>query len=303
MTFIEFVMAHGIIIDRPPRLGVWERYPTELHPRKRNGSVKWMGDYGFLQDHAMHTEVILWREDKPTKIDPKVVHAAIKQADEDRRRLQEQAAMKAIMVINQCVIGKHEYLARKGFPDEKGLIWFRERKEYLVIPMRDLQNNLVGMQTITEEGEKRFLYGQKTNGANFVMGRDGVNILCEGYATGLSIREAFRQIKLPARIFVCFSAHNLGTIAGKLEPGLVVADNDKSGTGERTAKSTGWRYWISDTEGEDFNDAHRRAGLFKAAKSLWSLLYPAGGGHVRNAGNLSDTIRARQLAQNGTACA
>lgn len=295
MTFIQFCMANGIVIDRPPRLGVWERYPTEMHPRKRNGSVKWMGEYGFVQDHAVHTEVLFWREDKPVKVDPRVVHMAIRQADEDRRRLQENAAMRASMIINRTLTGRHPYLVAKGFPDEKGLIWCHDKTEHLIVPMRDDHNQLVGVQMIDAEGGKRFLYGQKTSGANFVIGSQGINVLCEGFATGLSIREAMRHLKHQWRIYVCFSAHNLVTISRRLKAGFVVADNDKSGAGEKAAKATGWRYWMSEQVGEDFNDTHRRAGLFEASKSLWTLLYPSRGDQVGRVNGLLDAVRARQL--------
>ncbi len=297
MTFLEFCAAHGILLDRQPRLGVWERYPTEQHPKKRNGAVKWMGDYGFVQDHAIHVEVQFWREDKPVRVDAREVHAAIKQADEERKRLQENAAMRASMIVNRCVIGRHDYLSRKGFPEEKALIWCHDQTEHLVVPMHDYRNNLVGLQTIDALGQKKFLYGQKTSGANFIIGRQGTNILCEGYATGLSIREAMRHYKLPCRIIVCFSANNLVPISKMLDAGLVVADNDASGTGERVAKATGWKYWMSDQLGEDFNDYHRRRGLYEAARALWSSLHPSGRGNLINSLSFDAAIVARKTIQ------
>ena len=70
-------------------------------------------------------------------------------------------------------------------------------------------------------------------------------------------------------IHVCCSAGNMKKVASTIEgKGLVVADNDESGTGEKTAKEIGWDYWMSDVVGEDFNDAHQRLGLFKVAYQL-----------------------------------
>jgi hypothetical protein len=57
-------------------------------------------------------------------------------------------------------------------------------------------------------------------------------------------------------------------VAEGLVDGLVIADNDASLTGENTAKKIGWKYWISDTVGEDFNDYWKRVGMFKASQSL-----------------------------------
>jgi hypothetical protein len=299
MNFIEFAIAHGIIIDRPPRLGVWERYPTETHPRKRNGSVKFMGTHGFIQDHAAHSDVILWKDNAPNKISAREVHETIRQAEEARRKLQLQAAARAEKIIGQCMTHTHDYLIAKGFKEEKGLVWFKDRKEFLVIPMRDAAGQIVGAQTISQQGEKKFLYGQKTNGANFMMGRVGVNVLCEGFATGLSIREALRHLKVLARVVVCFSAHNIRAVADGMKPGLVVADHDKGGVGEEAAKKTGWPYWISEREGEDFNDMHRGQGLARAALSLWASLHPGSGGQLREPCNLRSAIRERKLAQDG----
>ena len=68
MELISFCRAHGILIDSPPPIGYWRRYPTEDHPTKRNGAVKFMGDHAFVQNHAMDTEVSIWKPDTPVKI-------------------------------------------------------------------------------------------------------------------------------------------------------------------------------------------------------------------------------------------
>jgi putative DNA primase/helicase len=126
--------------------------------------------------------------------------------------------------------------------------------------------NLVGAQLIDEAGGKKFLTGQKTNDACFVMG-SGTPIYCEGYATGLSIMKALTVGKMRRSVVVCFSAGNLKRLA--TDPaGLVVADNDVSLTGERVAKETGLKYWMSDAVGEDFNDFQLRVGLFKSVQAL-----------------------------------
>jgi putative DNA primase/helicase len=128
--------------------------------------------------------------------------------------------------------------------------------------------SIVGCQLIDEDGTKKFLYGQRTSNATFVFGRGDLNILCEGYATALSVRMAMKQLKRPCSIHVCFSAGNMIKVAEGLVEGLVIADNDASETGEATAKKIGWKYWISDRVGEDANDYHKRVGLFKFTQSL-----------------------------------
>jgi putative DNA primase/helicase len=134
-----------------------------------------------------------------------------------------------------------------------------------------IDGDMVGCQLIKQDGDKKFLYGQRTAGAEFCINNNGDHILCEGYATALSIQKAMKGLKRPYTIHVCFSAGNMKRVAeGKR--GLVIADNDASGTGERVAKEIGWPYWMSDQVGEDANDFHMRVGLFKFTQSLTPLL-------------------------------
>jgi phage/plasmid primase-like uncharacterized protein len=141
----------------------------------------------------------------------------------------------------------------------------------LVIPMR-IGKNLVGVQLIDEAGGKKFLYGQKTAGAEYVIDNKGVNILTEGFATGLSVRKIMKSLKMRYTVRVTFSAGNLLKIARTLDKAFVVADNDRSGAGEKTAIETGFPYWISDTVGEDFNDYHLRVGTFKATQAIYNFM-------------------------------
>jgi putative DNA primase/helicase len=67
--FLDFCRDHGIIIQDYPPMGVWKRYPTEDHPRKLNGAVKYMGTHGFVQNHAVDTVVTLWQSDKKDSLD------------------------------------------------------------------------------------------------------------------------------------------------------------------------------------------------------------------------------------------
>ena len=46
----------------------------------------------------------------------------IKDASERVEEAQQQAAKKAGWILNQCELFTHEYLLRKGFPDERGIL-------------------------------------------------------------------------------------------------------------------------------------------------------------------------------------
>lgn len=255
--FISFCRSHGILINSLPPPGVWRRYRTEDHPRKKNGAVKFLGSVGFCQNHAVDTAVSVWRgQGEVQRIFP-----------EDRtKEKQREAAKKAQWILSQSVLDVHPYLASKGFPEERGNVWGGK----LVVPMRS-GRDIVGCQLIDPDGNKRFLAGQQVSYAYFAFDNAGVNIFCEGFATGMSIRTVMRALKRRYTICVCFSAGNLEKLARSLG-GVVVADNDRSGTGEAAAKRTGLRYFMPPEVGEDFNDFHRRVGVLKAGMALTASL-------------------------------
>ena len=275
MRFEDFARDHGLIIDSvvPFR---WVATPTVDHPRKKNGRYKFMGDHGFVQNWATMQQVAVWRADKGFQVSPELRRQQ-KQFEGQRQKDADRAAVKAQKILDESVNAPHAYLTRKGFPDEASKVWtvhdpkLIDPVRLLVVPMRR-DGNLVGVQLINEEGTKKFLYGQISKGATFDMNAKGITILCEGYATALSIKAAMNAIKLPYSIRVCFSASNMEEVARSIPDGIIVADNDPNGVGERAARNTGKKYWISPTVGEDFNDYHLRCGLFQAALSLKKVL-------------------------------
>lgn len=267
MDFLDFARMHGIIIHDYPPVGVWKRYPTEDKSRKRNGAVKYMVTHGFVQNHATDQVVSVWKPDSIKSIDHRQVRASVLNAEVETRRRQNEAVKKAVRMLNDSGMASHPYLEAKGFPDERGNVLWIDGKPVLLVPMR-VSGSLVGVQMIDTEGNKKFLFGQRTSGATFTFDNKGMNILCEGYATALSVRMALKQMKQRYTLHVCFSAGNMLKVAEGLERGLVVADNDASGTGQSVADKIGWPTWISDVSGEDANDCHRRVGLFKFSQSL-----------------------------------
>ena len=270
--FVDFCRMHGVVIDHAPQIGVWKRFKTEDKPRHRNGAVKFMGDHGFVQNHATMFEVAVWKSEGDSRAAAQRIQASANQAAQDTIRHQQKAAQKAAQMLAECELRQHPYLAAKGFPDERVNV----NGEFMLIPMR-VGRDVVGVQTINADGEKKFLFGQRCSLAQFVFSSTapGAHIVCEGYATALSIRQAMAAIKRPYTLHVCFSAGNMKKVAQSLPGGFVVADNDASGTGERIAKEIGWPYWMSDTVGEDFNDYHQRRGLFALSQGLQKLILEA----------------------------
>jgi len=262
VNFTDFARSHGLILDSVVT-HKWVSTPTVDHPRKRNGRYKLLGHVGWVQNWATMEAPALWKGEG----DYPSMDAVWRQARKDREEESKKAAAKAGWILHNSKVQTHPYLTKKGFPDEVGNVW----EGLLVIPMR-ISGRLIGCQLIDENGEKKFLKGQTTKGAAFVMDAKGVPIFAEGYATCLAIRAAMKHIKTRYTIYCCFSANNMKLIAGQVSGGIVVADNDESGTGELAARSTGKPYWISDTLGFDFNDHWRNRGEFQSSQSLKKVL-------------------------------
>ena len=226
--FVSFARALGIRIDALPPMGRWARYPTDDKPRRRNGSVKYLGDVGFAINHAMATEVSVWRPDRP--LDPAAQArirretAAVRQ-QEARQRARAKQRMRESFGSFKPLVGGHPYLEAKGLT-MAGCTGLRTHGELLVVPAyRD--GILASYQTITPEGEKKYLYLCPMAGASFVLERKGAAVTClaEGLATGLAI---FQSVPL-ARVLVCFDLGNMIAVARALKTsGLVVVcgDND-----------------------------------------------------------------------------
>lgn len=275
MDFIPFCRALGIIIDAPPPAGVWKRYPTTDHPRTRNGAVKWLGDVGFAQNHALQTDVSVWRSDSDApQVDRDAIARQVEAFDRKMRDGWARAARRAQELIATAKPGEHNYLHCKGFGATHGLVL---PDGSLLVPMRHWRtNDPMGAQIIRwiedeQRYEKKMLPGMRAKGAVFRLGspRAGRTWLVEGFATGLSVEAAANLLRLRDAVVVCFSAGNLVHVAPLL-PGerLVFADNDASGAGLRAARATGLRHCMSGTEGDDANDMHMRDGIYKVASAM-----------------------------------
>ena len=268
MRFEDFARQHGLILREviPHR---WVSTPTEDHPKQRNGRYKFLGDVGWVQNWATMPRPSMWKSASPTN--SQAITRALRDSEREREEAAKKAAARAGWILHQCKNGHHPYLEAKGFPDETGNIWETDGQRLLVIPMR-IKGSLVGVQLINDKGEKKFLNGQRTKGASFAIDAKGIPIFCEGYATALSVRAIMKLIKIRYTIHVCFSAGNIEAVANGIEGGIVIADNDPNGVGEKAARNTGKPYWLSDSIGEDFNDYHVRVGDFPASQSLKRIL-------------------------------
>ncbi len=182
----------------------------------------------------------------------------------------------------------HDYLTRKGIKPHGA----RFDGHSLVIPMRDTAGTLHSLQTITPDGDKRFLPGGKVKGCYHAIGKpsgpDGALIVCEGYATGASIHEATGQA-----VAVAFNAGNLEAVALALRAKypaarlIVAADDDSHTAGNpgitkatAAALAAGALLAVPDfgadrpDKATDFNDLHQSAGLEAVRRGIEAAAVP-----------------------------
>lgn len=180
----------------------------------------------------------------------------------------------------------HPYLDLKGVTDArdvriatadvKAQLWSNQQSKWqivtavkageLLIRVENEAGELVNLQRIASDGEKRFLKGGKFSNCYSLIDGEMPRIFCEGWATGKTISAATGRA-----IVVTFSAGNLPKVVAKLaEPGdVVAADNDNApkrdegfgksidayGTGHRAAMETDLPWFMPHTPGHDWNDA------------------------------------------------
>lgn len=250
------------------------RCATDLHPKKQNGSYRTDGMRGWARNWETG-ETVTWRAEREVRrtAPPRPMPALKQRRDEEAARA-EWAAGVARHKIAKAIAQTHPYLERKGFPKALGLVF----DGLLLVPAR-LGGQVVSLQEIAEDGTKRNLPGGRMSGASFSIGSGRDEVLCEGYATGLSIKAALAAMHLPARVTCGFSASNVATLAEKRPHAVVVADNDRPvsqfgglGTGEFYARRTGLPWAMPPHVGTDANDFYLSDGLPALQRMLLDLL-------------------------------
>ena len=146
----------------------------------------------------------------------------------------------------------------------------------VVIDLYNTQQAVVGKQTITPDGQKKFNAGlDKSEGVFGVCGTlsAGTCYIAEGWATSQSVSECTQRPCIFA-----LDANNLPTVAAKISevwPQLeliVAADNDEKGLS--AAKETKLPYKAPALDGLDWNDVHARLGPSAVAQALANPIRP-----------------------------
>ena len=203
----------------------------------------------------------------------KRIRATQVQREADLLATQQQASETAVKSWGQGdAVTAHPYLNIKGV-QPFGLRVFEDK---LLIPLCDPAGNILSLQTIAPDGNKRFLAGGRVKGCYHAIGSlAGVLIVCEGYATGASLHEATGHA-----VAVTFHAGNLEAVALALRakcPALkiiVAADDDHQIAGNPgLCKATAAALAVGGLlavpvfaanrpdKATDFNDLHQLSGL------------------------------------------
>lgn len=277
MNFAQFVNASGLLPKSIISDGRIHRCATAKHPHKKNGAYMFDGARGFVFDWSESSEAKWWNDkDFRPWGDEEKRQWREKRISEKKRIADgyENASKKAIKMLSECTLGTHAYLRSKQLPDTHGLIY---TDGSLLIPMRDIDTNQVnGVQSIfmneKQDGfEKRFSCGMKAKRAVFRIGKGRRIVLVEGYATGLSVHAAASQMRLDMSVICCFSASNMVHVSAT-HGHFVMADNDKSETGEKASIETKLPWSMPDNIGMDWNDVHAQRGLLAVCVALKDLI-------------------------------
>ena len=164
-----------------------------------------------------------------TAYDKKLIKARQAEIKHEEEETQAAVALKANTLWNRLrgANSGHPYLLRKGVT-AYGL---REMYKSLVVPVY-VDNYIVTLQFISEEGDKRFMKGGVQAGGYFCIwpeaGAPDVIYICEGYATGASV---FAALGKP--VVVAFNAYNLIPVAESMRARypqariVIAADHDQ----------------------------------------------------------------------------
>ena len=292
--FISFAVSHGFNISQPILDGSFQRF-NRGDSKKKNG---WYVGQQFVSTKG-HTYICAtlgdWRENLTIRYKPSVKlsredNAAIKQQHianmETARKEQEKQRAKAANLAQndwdkaQKVDFDHPYLKRKLITKDVGI---KQSGNAIIVPCRDLNGKMWGLQKISKDGSKLFMKGQRTKGTFHTIGNlddSDIVYVVEGMATGASIYEA-----TSSAVIVTFSAGNLIAVCSELKQKyskifIVCGDDDKQNeinTGREAAYKAAEKLGskalfpvFADNVKNltDFNDLHVEQGIDEVKKQL-----------------------------------
>ena len=179
----------------------------------------------------------------------RAAEALARQQAEEQARVEKQAAVKSnaqnIWSRAKPADPNHPYLTAKGITDPAAIAGLRQNPYKgdmnLLVPVM-YDREIVNLQSINQDGNKRFLAGGQVKGGYAVVGdmskaETGL-VIAEGFATAGSIHQATGK-----PVIVAFNATNMVTVSERLAntlppniPVTIAVDNDASQTGIKKAQ-------------------------------------------------------------------
>ena len=238
--FLAAIRQRNLELDGDPIAdGQWHRANAVNKPNgKDDGSYKLTIDglvpYGQFQNFTDGQDTGWWRG-QPSRALTDAERAQQDQREEEARIADEkyraEEAEKAARRANrwwnwntnESATVSHPYIKKKAIKphglkvDEKGR---------LLVPMYDLEKQLVNLQFIGKDGRKWFLKGGRSKGCCVVIpgGNPKLFVVAEGFATAATINET-----LDCNVAVAFSAGNLSAVASAVRKALNNAESPEDG--------------------------------------------------------------------------
>lgn len=287
IEFAQHCRANGLDVDTPIMDGQIHRVPLIDRPQGKDGAycafldgvpAGWSQNYVTGEKSKFISSGMQLTEEEKTK--QRAEHAQkLQEREEKRQRDYDIAANHAKKVLSNSFEAdkNHAYLQQKGI---KPYIAMQNNYKQLVIPVRNINDDIRGVQFIEEDGSKKFLSGVEKKGNFALLAEEAKDLskvlVCEGFATGASLHEA---TKLP--VVVAFDAGNLESVSKAFSEkykGIdltICADNDQyrdNNVGLEKAKkaalAVGAKLAVPQFTKEeqaqkltDFNDLHKAEGL------------------------------------------
>ena len=255
--------------DRRGKKSAWYVY-NEIEDNQREGSIIGVASYGDWKlgtsenwssrsEHQMNTK---------ERLNYHAAREAMRaQHEAETKNRQSEAATAAFKIWSEATDAKeHPYLTKKNIGATQGLKIAKDGR--LIVPVA-VNKEIVSLQFINDDGEKRFLTGGRLKGGWFLIeGETDVFYIAEGYSTAASVAEATGKT-----VYIAFNAGNIYEVASYVksehpECRIIVAGDDDT----ETAGNAGRTKAEQACEGlgiecvfpagfNDFNDVHHEQGI------------------------------------------
>lgn len=267
------------------------RYSLKLMPDGRG-----IGQFFSFKDpdtrHNWHSNNALMMTPAERKALQKRIEAEQKarEAAEARRQLTCARRLTKLVKLMPKAVG-HPYLTRKGVKAHIG-VRIRQRRDELIIPLQGADGQIWSVQRITKDGKKFMFSGGRKMGSYFPLcsSKEDLSLLllCEGYATGATIREAtgkpvivafdsgnLKHVlealrkKYPESKFLICADNDAYTLNAKKEPWNVGIEKAREAASSCNGTLLCWPEFPEPEEGRtDFNDLAAAASLGEVAEQI-----------------------------------